>query len=343
MTLPELTSYPSTGLGSGSWDVEELLDQIATGADGYTKKLERFTDDLEFLRDSEAIERYAHAEAHKLVSERAFSILLSEMRQAVADTDEYNLPVFTDHLESALVHHMAELITIEPSSPGVVEVDIYNNMLLLMGRPDQWVQAVKEARGNLGLGNISDAKVRSKIWKEIYQIDREGGVKIHPTTNDDVTEKYVGKYFATIAERMKAMADTTIAPWWYYIHHGNAPAIGTEGGEPYPKVDPTNFVTTAEQTIKLAFETTYDSIKEEAERVYTKYLQDDYGLEGYTTTFQEVESQITDIDLDDLLEEVGAVEKHEAVETVLVNNKWYDVIKTSGGNIGLRYNLQKNR
>lgn len=337
MTLPS----PSYGSSTGRWDVEDLLETLADAASDYSEKLERFTADLEFLRDAEAVERYAHAEAHKLVSERAFEILMGEMRDAVAETQEYNLSVFTNHMESAMLSHMTELVKIVPLDPGKIDVQIEQNMPLL-GMPEQWIAAVVAARGELGLGNITNAKVRSKIWKEIYQIDREGGVKIHPTSDEDVTERYVGKYFATIAERLKNI-DPESAPWWYYINYGNAPVVAEEGGAtPYPLIEPTYFVRTAEASIEFAFYDLYKSIQEEAERVYTKYLQDDYNIEGVTDTFRKVEEAALDISYDDLLRGVGEAETHEAVTTVRYNNAWYDVIKTSGGNTGLRYNLQRN-
>jgi len=346
MTLPnefDFSNEPS--YGGGRWDVEALLEDIAEGAGAYADKLENAQDDLNWLRDREAREQFAHAEAHKIVSEEAFSILMAQMREAVAETQEYNVPIFTTHLEDAMYRHSENLINLEVVDPGYIRVNIYENMYTLLGSPDIWVEATKQAKGDLGLGGIANDEVRSKIWREIYQIDREGGTKIHPTSDEDVTEKYVGKYFRTIASRLKAMADTTVAPWWYYIHHGNTPTgEGAEsGGTPYPEIEPTNFVWEAEHLIQYAFEDAYEKILEEAERVYSKLLRDDYNIEGKTDTFTEVEDQLTDVDYDDLLREVGKAEKHDAVETAFVNGKWYDVIKTSGGNIGLRYNLKKNR
>ena len=102
MTLPD-PSYSEYGMGSGEWDVEQLLNSLANAASNYGEKLERFTDDLEFLRDSEATEKYAHAEAHKKVSKQAFPILMGLMKQAIAKTQEYNLPIFTNHIESAML------------------------------------------------------------------------------------------------------------------------------------------------------------------------------------------------------------------------------------------------
>lgn len=341
MTLPELLVY-----SSDRWDVEDLMDDISAGAQAYYEKLEKFTDDISFLRDQDAIEKYAHAEAHKLVSEQAFDILMAETRKAIAETEEYNIEIFVNQLENAMIENEENLITMPVDEvPGRINVEIYENMVTYLGTAEQWITATNAAKGELGLGKITDNKIRSKIWKEIYKIDREGGKKIHPRTKDDITERYVGKYFATITERIKSLTGA-LAPFWYYIHHGNIPAETAEGenksGEPYPKIEPTNFVFKAETSIKYAFYDAYVTIKEEAERVYSKYLQDDYGLQE-THTFREAEEQITDISIDDLLGAVSKAETHQAVETVKVNNKWYDVIKTSGGNIGLRYNLQKNR
>ena len=342
MTLPD----PSYTSGGAKWQSEQLMEQIYNIASDYERLLERFEIDLDILRDQDAIEKYAHAEAHLQVSELAFNFLKAEIMEATVNNEEFNIPIFTSHMESALAEHKNELIQIIPGEPGNVDVEI--NMQLL-GTPDQWVGAITKARNDLGLGKIPNAKVRSKIWKEIYQIDREGGVKIHPTSDEDVTERYIGKYFLTIAERMKSIPPD-IAPWWYYINYGNKVETPGEGaGTPYPENGPTNFLIKTELSIGYAFDELYNSIIREAERVYTKYLQDDYGIEGVTDTFVELEHNLAKTIGDEIgtwtgkiYTDVGKAKTHEAVETVFYNNAWYDVIKTSGGNTGLRYNLKKN-
>lgn len=338
--------------GYGEFEAEAIMREIAESVNDYVETLERFTDDIDFLRDSDAIDKYAHAEAHRIVSEQAFSILMAEMQEAVAKTKEYNISMYTEVLEQAMLDHKNELITIEPrTDPGRVYVEIEQNMLIL-GTPEEYIQAVKQAKSDLNLGRIQDNKTRSKIWKEIYRIDREGGKKIHPKTKDDITDRYVGKYFATIEERLKNIEPGT-APWWWYINFGNMPSAeeAENVGTPYPEIAPTNFVRKAELNIQYAFEDLFVDYQREAERVYSRYLQDDYGISGRTSTFQSIERDFAEQFGNDvakqysegLYEKVGKLEQHKVGSIIEYNNAWYDVIKTSGGNIGLRYNLQKNR
>lgn len=340
MTLP-ISSYTAS---QGKWDVEEIMDDIADSVTAYGERLENIENAVDLLEDLDAVDKYAHLEAFNLVSEKALGFLEAEIKAATAITREFNHPIFTEQMENALAEHGSELIRIEADEniPGIANVTI--NMYAL-GNPEDWIEAVKEARGSLGLGNITDNKIRSKIWKEIYQIDREAGTKIHPRTDEDVTERYVGKYFRTISERLTSISPDK-APWWYFINFGNKVSgeVGENAATPYPEYDPTNFVVLAELAIEAAFLDTFRDLRDESERVYSDLLEKDYPeIEVTNVTTGGAFRVGVEIDGDDLIERIIHAETNKTIDVVEYNNVQWDLYITSTGKLGRRYSLAKNR
>jgi hypothetical protein len=347
LDIPIPTTYSPEGV---RWNEENLMSEIAYAVSEHEHRLRQLELTLNELRDTQAIDKYAHLQAFNEIQDRAWQFLLVEIQKATEQTEEYNIPLFTNQMDGALFAHKYDLITIEDDGiPGYITVNIH---MELLGTPEQYAKAVGEARKEVSKKPVPDAAIRSKIWQEkIYDVDRKGGKVFRSKKNKkgesekvDVTERYVGKYTQTIIKRLEKLGDITLAPWWYYINFGNISLEGAtdESGIPYPEIYPTNFVEKIKTGIYSAFRDIFYGILDEAERLYTELLKDDYNLKGETKLVDDIIHEQSRYTLEEILELSRYAEGHKTIITLRYNNTVYDLYRTSGGRLGARYNLQQN-
>jgi hypothetical protein len=336
MTFPEIPIPQSIDYTSAVWEENRLMGKIYNAAEYHERRLLHMQNVAELLESQEAVEKWAHLTAINEISELAFNFLYQQLAVATYETKEYNIAIFTERMNQALIEHKENLITIPADKPGFISV--YINMELL-GDPEEYTSAANSARKSMGIGKIPDPRMRSKIWAEkIYGVDREGRSIIKD--GEDITEKYIGKYTQTILERL-AEIDPTSAPWWYFINYGNVDLMAEDQGIPYPVIAPTHFIEKAQTAIESAFYELYNRLLTSAEQIYGHLFGEDFGEEGFTGTIDEVILNSSDIDLNDLLEKAVYAETNKTIETMTYNNSLWDIYVTSRGNLARRYNLRQ--
>lgn len=211
---------------------------------------------------------------HQLSSLTAIDVLRNNIvRRFVAITDaalqqsiEFDYPDFREPLVNAIINSSVggggavDYILIPSDAGSGVTVEINMDGL---GPPEIWGDAIKRARSVLGVGDMPEPAA-SKIWAEkIYGVDREGRRIVHPRTEEDITERYAGKYIRTIETRM-AFIPAGMAPWWYILEHGSrATNLDTKSdeGEPYPVVPPTRFVSRFEAEVAATYTQIYRRVR----------------------------------------------------------------------------------
>lgn len=199
-------------------------------------------------------------ETIEYMQETAFNILLSELLQAVAITDEYNYPLYLDHLLRAFHAKKANLISFTPESNDNVRIFVDMSSL---GDIHEWTVAVAMARAVLKIGRSDDMEARSLYWfSKVYLPGREGTPVYsysrkkgqEKSEKKDVTANYSQKYSDTVTIRLSFLEDDS-APFWYLIENGNSPGtMEDSGGYPYPSIPATRFTEKAEIAIAKIFE-----------------------------------------------------------------------------------------
>lgn len=340
MTFPEIP-IPTTFSSSQTRFAEEaLMEEIYRAMDRLEQRLRNLDLTLTELEDRDAIEKYAHLKAFNEVQSLAWNFLKTKIDTATERTVEYNIALFTDRMDEALYQHRNDLVQIMGDSPGNISVMLN---LQLLGNPEQYTSAVREARDSLGIGKIPDPEVRSAIWAEkIYGTEREGRKITHPKTGEDITERYIGLYTTTIVERLSTL-DPGIAPWWYYINYGNVDIVDEDAGSPYPVIEPTYFSDEVVIAIEEAFYNLYYDLLNEAEEIYKELLEKDFDLEGVTPFVQDILDALDRLTLQQILNLSNEVTGQQTIITVNYNDVAWDLYLTSGGKIGARYNLAQNR
>jgi hypothetical protein len=344
MTFPEIPIPASYGAGGAKLEEEYLLEKIYSAVSDYQTRIQELELDLDTLEDSDAVMKYAHLEAFNTVQELALGFLLQKLKEATVSTVEYNIPIFTTHMEEAIRYNQHNLITLVAEEPGEINVNI--NMYHL-GDPEEYASAVRVARSELGIGKIPDPEVRSHIWEEkIYGTEREGRKIEHPKTGEDITDRYIGLYTQTIVTRLSEIGPDK-APWWYFINYGNldmfAGEVEEEGGAPYPVIEPTYFVNKAIVAIESAFEDVLTAIVSEAELVYSDLLYNDYDIEGVAGDTSQIIDEVADVTLEEILKKAEKAPTHKTIDVIEHNETQWELYITSTGKIGRRYSLAKNR
>jgi hypothetical protein len=257
----------------------------------YEDEIKKVDAQIKKLKDSEEIIQYLNQELNetrvlynRLVAQyqnsdpmasalystqyRAPKILLDEAMQAVKQTKEFDLPLFTERLSKAILDPK----TIELSINKYDHLSVKINLKTTAGTTKEYLTAVKIANQALGLGKSKGQKktapgkgtgkdLPSWFWQEkYYSPAREGtsvpirtksrgkGIRNRPA--QDLTERYKKKYFLTIETRVSYF--TKPAPFWEIINNGTPKGKGS--GEPYPVFGPTNFVSKAIKRMQDTFE-----------------------------------------------------------------------------------------
>lgn len=162
----------------------------------------------------------------------ALAILKQEFVKAQIEA-EYDVP-------DILLEHLLKLVGTKVTprmwlvSDGVSNVDLLGPCLSALGSVNDWFAAVQAAReaGGFGLTTPSEAedpekeaKRKMMAWIQIF--DGQGST-----------------YVSTV--RLRAQFISEIAPYWYFLEHGNEDFASDEGLSPYPRYGPPNAVTQSE-------------------------------------------------------------------------------------------------
>lgn len=257
----------------------------------------------------------------------AFDILWEEARRALARTQEYDIPEFSEPLRTAIYDTRTISINLNVASLSVnVDIDLNTTA----GRLEDYANAVEIVRSNKSSGDV-DIVTASNYWKYfIYQQAREGRrIKKRrkpgqrgrtPTHANDGLQQYRD----TISERLQAVG--TLAPFWSLIDQGNTGGNSLDrGGIPYPVIYPTNFVSLARQRIQNAAQSIFERERRDLE---AEIRFRDFGEGGA---------------LGDILDVLGAdrrTTRHWTPEQVIrrieIDSVRYDIWLTRTGKIGLR-------
>lgn len=303
-----------------------LLLSIVDSARNFISNLDKLESEG---RDS--IKKMAHLAAINTVKEKAFSVLRRHFIQAIIDSVEYNHYLFVERSLAALETHRNDLIELIASGnkPGSIEVIL--NMHLL-GTIDEYAEAVEATREELNIGKIPNAEIRSAIWQEkIYGVAREGitVTKLKKTKDggeeeEDVTDRYVGLWEKTIRTRLNYLRPNS-APWWYIINYGNLGLSFPEKSEgtPYPVIEPTYFLDKVKAELEVLFDAYYENALNNTLTDFARAVSDE--VEDFTEKYLEAFRKYT------------PETRSKTLDTIIYNNKVWDLYITSRGKIGLRY------
>lgn len=262
----------------------ENLSQRFSSMEARSKELVKeltFLDDtIDQFNANKLAEKVAYMTAVDEISTNAFEIVKAYTLKACIDSEEYNYPLYINHLMSALQLNEENVIKLLPVKTPyllgnrVIEVDFTS-----LGGVEEWADATERTRQSLEVGK-SKIGPASRMWAEkIYKAGREGG-KVSRRVYDkkgqykrvDVTEKYAGRYEATVMMRL-AYTEDNKAPFWYLIDHGNASSLMSRGGKAYPIVPAQNFVATIERVLQAEFSTLFASFRAEAQRLVDEFFK----------------------------------------------------------------------
>jgi len=157
----------------------------------------------------------------------------------------------------------------------------------------EYAQAVKKANKQLGitgktrgktkkkLGEGSGQELSSLLWAhKIYGVDREGRQVMKERRKkgkvvgvDNITERYKGKYTATIQARIANF--TKPAPWWKLLNDGNLNVrLPKSQGVPYPTFPATRFVQKSASAIRVLAQGIFKDKIDELSADYQRKLND---------------------------------------------------------------------
>jgi hypothetical protein len=226
-------------------DFRSDLTFISKGSAKLARKLSEFEGSTEIFAGMVASE----------IIDDAYAILLEELRAAIAQSQEYDYPEFSEKLIEVF------------SRPGIITitkdtVDIYSGAIRVAGDwGDLWM-GVNAARAALGVGKLDKGRALA-FWRErIYRPAREGlkrprlfkknkgfyrGAGRGERIPFDYSAYGIMKYGTTLDARLTLWGEK--APYWLWLHFGNT----QKGGGGYPTVRPTFFVRTAEKKIDALY------------------------------------------------------------------------------------------
>jgi hypothetical protein len=188
---------------------------------------------------------------------KLIEIMLANATLAVTRTKEFNLPIFTEGLYSAIKNPASYTIIPSPSGLAIIKI----NLDLTAGTLNDYATAIDETRqemsdkqGRKGIGPYRipqmSPDMASEMWRsKYYGPAREGRAIPQPKRNPNKKKKkrrnynvaaYVAKYFETIKMRVSKFKGS--APFWRILNYGTTPLSSDWGGTAYPRIEPTHFV-----------------------------------------------------------------------------------------------------
>lgn len=209
-------------------------------------------------------------------------ILIKHVKNALNSSAEFSQPLYSRGLlEACSQEGIIDLIKFNVTS-GTFQVEILMNRFA--GTLEDWANAVKKVREQIHKDSkrmgVADANLASYMFYEKYfSVDVYGkGLPPIPYMSkgkikfrEVKTEKYKGKYTATINKRLEA--SSKLAPWWEILDKGtsNVKLSSDRGGYSSIFTSPTNFVEKARQEIyrvgRELYEDRLASEKKDAQRI----------------------------------------------------------------------------
>lgn len=186
------------------------------------------------------------------VKDDVLGILWKFAENALTASEEFDLPIFRNRLESAIFNPK----TIELLLVGE-RLEVFVNLDQTAGTLDDYANAIKATREIIRQKNkgryIKDPQVASQIWKEKFYGSAREGRNITPLTTNrkNRTSIYRQQYRWTI--NMRVAHFQSLAPFWRILDHGTVFLGSSWGGTEYPAIKPTNFVGKAVAEIRKQF------------------------------------------------------------------------------------------
>ena len=202
-------------------------------------------------------------------SNRVFfrGILIKHAEKAFSANIDLNYPIWKTHLLKKLSND--KLITVtsgslvtgadQKISIGKFSVDIRTNMLEILGSINDYADAVKATRSDLGYGNKVGGKLATALWyNRLWQVGRGNLRLLRVSRKKNITKGKLYKdwgrdsklarfYKDIMRTRLENMYDQ--APFWVLLDSGAINYPADKGGYAKPEIVPTHFVTNAEQEI----------------------------------------------------------------------------------------------
>lgn len=227
---------------------------------------------------------YAESFGEALVEglDEAQRILIKHAKQALAKSEEFSQPFYADGLLEAC--SKPESISIGRASDSVI---VHINLDVTAGSLSLWASAVNSVRKKLIENRpkkaLAPASIASKMFAEkYYGVDVRGGKvsrkrknkKTGETTTTDITDRYKGKYIATI--KMRLAEAGALAPWWRILDEGtaNVAMSSDRGGESFILTPKTDFVYLAETEITSTISDWFQSQMSKNDRWYRERVRD---------------------------------------------------------------------
>ena len=320
----------------------QFLRDVANAISDATENLVELSNDLRQLDLADIVKKGAHLEAINFITDRAEEMITNAFMTAIFSSVEYNHELFVGRSQEAVQTHWQNILSVIPTSPGKVVVEVDFNVL---GDIESYAAAVAQAREALGFKMTTSPESRSIYWaRNIYGVDREGRtVKVTPAgkkRSKDVTVNYLGKWIKTVKTRLSYIENGQ-APWWYLINHGNQDAFAESEGMPYPVVQPTHFVEVLEAQVLEIFIRIYRESLQKWEEWYADAIADDYGLKEFDDpdeVLRVIEPKIAEqIERREVLDPTN-----RTIGLIKQDSTTWELYVSIGGRISRRYSLSKN-
>ena len=320
----------------------QFLRDVANAISDATENLVELSDDLNRIDLTDIVEKGAHLEAINFITDRAEEMITNSFMSAIFSSVEYNHELFIGRSQEAVQTHWREILSVIPTSPGNVVIEVDFNAL---GDIESYAAAVAQAREALGFKMTTSPESRSIYWaRNIYGVDREGKtIKVIPAgkkRSKNVTANYLGKWVKTVKTRLSYI-ESGQAPWWYLINYGNQDAFAESSGIPYPVVQPIHFVEVLEAQVLEIFTKIYRQSLQKWEEWYADALADDYGLKEFDDpdeVLRVIEPKIAEqIERREVLEPTN-----RTIGLIKQDSKTWEIYVSAGGRISRRYALSKN-
>lgn len=328
---------------------EEMLERADKSLDTASTNLTLLKKVLAQIRDDNVIIKDAFLKVVEKAIPKLNEYFMEQVVAGAMRSGEYAYGPYLQQLVKA-----AKNVTITPSldktNRFIIKVDTSK-----FGHIDEWATAVKATRRQLEAESNSKFKnkkarkfnidLASHMWKEkIYRPAREGSTyskRIYDRKTRSYSEATLGdtgKYDRTIELRLANLPDSSHAPFWYLLEHGNTNVKTlSAGGTPYPVVQPQRIVEKFTRVAKSMLDAMIAEQMSISEREFFTEIEKGTGLK-FTTTLRtllkDYESQVTLVI--NSLGDIKKVDINGTIAKITTANKTYEIVRTSRG-FGARY------
>lgn len=202
-------------------DSIETLERAKKAEISAKKEMKRLESTLSFLQGPKAALPYIN-NATIRIKEKAPTVYLKHIRNAVRKSQEFSYPAFLQPLISIADDDNLYYFTVRGSGWNT-RLIVNLAMDAVAGTIDDYANAVESTREYYKVGK-GDPQTASSIWKRIYTSGKTDYI-----------------YARTITTRLQ-FADSP-APYWSLLNYGNKVNMSSSrGGTPYPNSPGTHFV-----------------------------------------------------------------------------------------------------